>query len=112
MSSASTSTCSQPSICRPRISKRRHVWVLDHGQLGVGRIDGAGSKPPWLLALTAMCPCTRKASPPNMRCSLRPGSPWTTFPDPVGKLLVVCHVGQEDIGASSTTASCRLTFAW
>ena len=110
MSSASTSTCSQPSICRPRISKRRTCWVLDHG-LGVGRVD-AQEQAALAAGADRHVSVHEEGESAEHALLAQAGFALDDVPDPVGKLLVVRHVGQEDIGASSTTASCRLTFAW
>ena len=48
------------------------------------------SRPPWLLAATAMLPLTRNASPPNIFRSVTPGSP-PVVADPGSQLLVVRH---------------------
>ena len=68
----SASTRSQPSIARPRITKRCACGRRTRASVSSG--STRTSKPPCPLALTAMFPWTRNASPPNMRCSVRPRS--------------------------------------
>ena len=71
------STRSQPGISRPRI------WTTYAGVVATSSSDCMGStrtiRPPWPLAATAMFPATRNARPPNIFCSVRPGSPATRF---------------------------------
>ena len=68
----SASIRSQPSISRPRISKRRACGLLTNDSV----CDGStrSNNPPWPLALTAMLPFTMNASPPNMAFSVTPDS--------------------------------------
>ena len=66
------STRSHPFIDRPRIFMGRAFVVATSAS------DCAGStrtrSPPWPLAATAMLPPMRKASPPNILCSVRSDS--------------------------------------
>jgi hypothetical protein len=69
----SASMRNQPSISRPRISKRRACGLATRDSVREG--STRNSSPPLPLALTAMLPFTKNASPPNMAFSVTPDSP-------------------------------------
>jgi hypothetical protein len=72
---ASASTWSHPFISRPRMTKRPAPGSAASASVSAG--STRSSSPPWPAAATAMLPLTRNASPPNMRFSVRPATPWT-----------------------------------
>ena len=72
MATWSALTRSQPGISRPCITATVAVVVAHRSAVRSG--STWTSTPPWPLALIAMCPRMRKASPPNIFFSVSSGS--------------------------------------